>query len=511
MGIFDRIRRFYVDDAPGLPAPVEVSKADVPQMPPTPVDRPVGALGFGVVAGPITEEEASADLRGRERWRTYAKQRRQLGGIAAALRLYMYLAGAPSWIVKPWKAADADEPAPEDAERAAWLDGVIRRMATTWTEIVMLHAVLPDFDGVSLATWYVRQEPDGRLAPADLLPIVTSTVDRWDVGPTGKLQGVVAIDASTLAEVPIDRSRMLVFRDLPTTTRPDGDGAMRFIVEHGRQLLALEKLRNQGFEQDVNGVPIIYAPIMEMRARIGQADDQGRVYTQADCDRDLADVRKFIDASKRKGAGVALDSSTMPDIEGNPTNVRRYAAEILSAAATAHDALTKAIRDKEWTILGILGMEHLAVGRDNGTQGMHESKVGVVKLRISSMLSRFAETIQRDLIAPLWTLNGFDPASPADPRNLPTLEWDALEFEDVAALANSITTLLNGAGITPGRADDVVGRVLSTLGLPALAEETAEERDAARDAAARRAGMPPAGEPDDPEDDARAVDDTEED
>lgn len=510
MGIFDRIRRFYVDDdALGLPAPV--SKADVPQMPPTPVSKPIGALGFGVVAGLITEEESSADLRGRERWRTYAKQRRQIGGIAAALRLYMYLAGAPSWIVKPWKAADADEPTPEDVERAAWLDGVIRRMDTTWTEIVMLHAVLPDFDGVSLATWYVKEEADGRLAPADLLPIVTSTVDRWDVGPTGKLRGVVAVDATSLADVPIDRSRMLVFRDLPTTTRPDGDGAMRFIVEHGRQLLALEKLRNQGFEQDVNGVPVIYAPILEMRAKIGQADEQGRVYTQADFDRDLADVRKFIDASKRKGAGVALDSSTMPDIEGNPTQVRRYTAEILSAAATAHEALTKAIRDKEWTILGILGMEHLAVGRDNGTQGMHESKVGVVKLRISSMLSRFAETIQRDLIAPLWTLNGFDPASPADPRNLPTLEWDALEFEDVAALANSITTLLSGAGISPGRADATVDRVLSTLGLPVLTEEAAEERDAARDAAARRAGMPPAEDLADPEDDARDDTDPEED
>lgn len=497
MGLFDRFR-----SRPALPdaGPVEVAKADgVAEMPPTPVTKPVGAIGFGIVAGQIDERETSADLRGSKRWLTYDQQKRQIGGIAAALRLYMYLAGAPSWTVRPWKADDAEEPTPEDVERAMWLDGVLSRMETTWTEIVMMHAVLPDFDGVSLASWYLKQEPDGRLAPADLLPIVSSTIDQWDVGQTGKLRGVVQLAPNSMERVPIDRSRMLVFRDIPTTTRPDGDGAMRFIVEHGRRLLALEKLRDQGFEQDVNGVPVIYAPILEKKAMIGTADESGRTYTQADFDRDMADVRKFLDATKRKGAGVALDSSTVPDADGNPSTVRRYHAEILSAAATAHAELTKAIRDKEWTILGILGMEHLAVGRDNGTQGMHESKVGVVKLRISSMLTRFAEVVRRDLIAPLWALNGFDPASPGDPRNLPTLEWDALEFEDLASLANLVTSLLSGAGVAPGRADAVVNRVMVTYGLPTLAEEDAEEQDARRDAAARRAGMDPI----DPEDDAR--------
>ena len=505
MGLFDRFR-----SRPALPdaGPVEVAKADgVAEMPPTPVTKPVGSIGFGIVAGQIDERETSPEMRGRERWLTYDRQKRQIGGIAAALRLYMYLAGAPLWTVRPWKAKDAEEPTPEDVERAEWLEGVLARMDTTWTEIVMTHAVVPDFDGVSLATWYLKEEPDGRLAPADLLPIVSSTVDQWDVGPTGKLRGVVQLSPFNMDRVPIDRSRMLMFRDLPTTTRPDGDGALRFIVEHGRRLLALEKLRDQGFEQDVNGVPVIYAPILEKKAMIGMVDDSGRTYTQADFDRDMSDVKKFLDATKRKGSGVALDSSTVPNADGDPSTVRRYHAEILSAAATSHAELTKAIRDKEWTILGILGMEHLAVGRDNGTQGMHESKVGVVKLRISSMLSRFAETIKRDLIAPLWVINGFDPASPGDPRNLPTLEWDALEFEDLASLASLVTSLLSGAGVAPGRADAVVDRVLSTYGLPSLVEEDAEEQDARRDEAARQAGMDPA----DPEDDARDDTDPEED
>ena len=492
----------FFDRYPAAATPI-AKAGDVPQMPATPVTEPVGVSGLAIFAGQVTDNESSADLRGTQRYKHFETWKRTVAPVGQAMREHLMLSGAPSWSVKPYKADDADEPLPEDVERAAWLKRQIDNLATEWGRVVMEHAMAL-IDGARVGVWTAKAMPPGDLGVfglADVLTVPLSTIERWDVDvATGRLRGIVQRDPDSQAEIPIARERLIYSRDLPTTTHPAGDGVMRFLAETIRRLQKLEDMLDKAFEKDVNGIPIIYAPIFEKMAQIGKVTDSGETYTRAMFDRDMRDAVTFASAAKRKDAGLVLDSSTVPNADGTPSTVRRYHAEVLTAQASSHEALRGRIKDLGWDILAMLSSEQKAMGRDSGTQALHRSKEAGRLRVVSSFLNGFATTARRDLVRPLWILNGFDPASPSDPQNLPTLEWNALEFADGGAVVQSVSAILTAAGVEPGRADAIVAAILTNLGLPPLAELDPEAAALGRERALSRAGVGPAPTPD-PEDD----------
>lgn len=507
MGALNRIVSLFWVAAPGEPESVAVEKyapaSDVPQMPATPVTQPVGSSGIGVYAGNIVDHEKSGDLRGSERYRKFEEWKRTVAEIGMALREWLILCGAPDWTVKPYKADDADEPLPEDVERAAFAQRAIHGMHTKWQRVVMEHALAP-VDGARIGAWTMKVMPPGSLGTFgldDIMTIPLSTIDRWDVdAATGRLRGVIQRDVNGAAEIPVARERLVYSRDLPTTTHPAGDGVMRFLAETIRRMLKLETLLDKGYEKDVNGIPIIYAPIIEKMAQIGSEVD-GRTYARADFDRDMAAAVDFISAGVRKNAGLILDSSTFPDVEGGPSAIRRFAAEVLTAQASGLAELRQRVKDLGWNILAMLNSEHKAMGRDSGTQALHLSKESARLRAVSSFLNGFAEVVQYDILRPIWIVNGFDPANPTDPQNLPTPEWNALEFADNGSIVQSLAAILTAAGVEPGRADEIVDQVLANMGLPPLKAIDDEGVALRRELAAEQLGLG-RPKPDEDEDDA---------
>lgn len=482
----------FFDRYPAAAAAIAKAGGNVPKMPPTPVTEPVGASGLGVYAGYLPGNETSADLSGAARWKNYESWKRTVAPVGQTIREHLLLSGAPAWTVKPFVADGEDEATPEDEERAAWLQRQLDNLATEWERVVMEHAMAL-IDGARIGVWTAKLMPAGDLGAfglADVMTIPLSTIERWDVDTaTGRLRGVVQRDPDSQAEIPIARERMIYSRDLPTTTHPAGDGVMRFLADTIRRMQKLEELLDKGFESDVNGIPVVYAPILEKMAQIGKALPDGTTYTRARFNEDMKDAVTFVSAAKRKNAGIILDSSTVPNPDGTPSTVRRFHAEVLTAASTAHAELRGRIKDLAWDILAMLSSEQKAMGRDGGTQALHQSKEAGRLRVVSSFLNGFAKTAKRDLVRPLWILNGFDPTSPADPQNLPTLDWNALEFVDTGAVVQSVSALLTAAGIVePERVLKIVNAILGNYGLPALEEMDPADAALAREAALGRAG-----------------------
>lgn len=507
MGLFDRFR----SRAPALalpePEPVEVSKASdngVPQMPRTPPTKPVGSNGLMVHMGSVSSHEKSPDMSDTRKHKTYAEIERLVGAVGAAVRAFLLLCGAPTWTVKPYKADDEDDAAPEDEERAAWLARQIKGIEGGWGWHVM-SGCQATLRGASLGAWQAKPATDAgaRFGLADIVWLPLSTISAWDVDQQGKLHGVVQDNAQTGARDPIARSRLIYIRDMPTTNHPAGDGALRFVAEGAREYQALTKLLLKGFEKDVNGIPVVHGPLKELRDQIGMMRDDGTIYTAADFARETEHLFKFVDADKRKDAGLVFDSGTFPDIEGNPSPIRKYDAKVLQATSTSHETIMNRLNDVCWYMLAALGFEYLAMGRANGTQAMHVSKSANAIRVVSSALRGFSEAFTRDVTRPLWILNGFDPASPTDPQNMPTLEWDALELSDVEATVNALSQLLASTTVEPGRADDIVNAVLSNLGLPRL-----EHVDETAALGARQDMAQPKPGPIDPNEPATIIDDT---
>lgn len=510
MSILGSIRNWFYEPASAAhddgAAPSEaIAKrfgGDVPQMPATKPTEPVGTAGVGIYAGYVQSNERSADLRGAERHRKFEEWKRIVAPVGGALRSYLYLIGAPDWSVEAWKERGAEEPTPEDEERAAFIETQLHAMYTDWKRVVM-ELSLALFDGSSMAAWTAKVMPPGSIGTFgldDVMHLPASTITRWDVDKrTGRLRGVVQEDVDGGAEIPIARERLVWQRDLPTTASPTGDGVMRFLAESIRRLLELQKLRDKGFEKDVNGVPVVYAPIIELMSKIDTVVG-GKTYTRADFNRDMEHPVAFISADVRKNAGLIVDSSTFKDVQGNPSAVRRFAVDVLTAQSTSHAEINNSLRDLVWDLLVVIGFEHLALGRDGaGSLAMHASKIAGTLRIVTSVLNGIAETARRDIVRPIYILNGWDPKNPTDPQNLPTLTWDALEFQDldkiVAALAAIIGT------VEPGRADDAIDQVLANAGLPPLKALDDEGLMLARDAAAERAGLgkPKPADPDDPD------------
>ena len=147
MSLLTRIRDFFVEpvaDAPlALPEPI-AKAADVPQMPATPITEPVGAPGVVAVGGYVQTNERSSDLTGTERQRKFHEWIRVVPEVGAAVRASLILAGSPKWDVMPYKADDADEPTPEDEERAAWLKRQLSNMDDTpWSRSSRARARRP--------------------------------------------------------------------------------------------------------------------------------------------------------------------------------------------------------------------------------------------------------------------------------------------------------------------------------------------------------------------------------
>lgn len=499
MGLLSAIRGFFTHPVEAEPQPI--AKADdVPKMPATPVTEPVGSSGPAAYGGHVSTEERAADMVGAARYRTYADHVRLVTAFGAAMRAFLVAASAPGWTVKPYKADDAEAPTPEDEARAAWLKRQLATLATPW-EWHVASGCLATCYGSAYATWTARRQSapaaGARLGLADLTWIPLGTIDRWDLDPQGRLLGFAQRDPQTAAEVPIGRERLLHVRDLPTTNHPAGDGALRTVAEAGRSIIALSKLLKKGFEKDVNGVPIVWGPLAEKKALIGKIPEGGtKVYTAADFARDVAPMFDFVDADKRKDGGLVFDAAPYTDVEGNPSGSRKYDAKVLSASSSSHAQIMDRINDEIWYGLAALGCEWMAMGRANGTQAMHVSKAAMFAMVVSSSLTRFAGAFTRDVVRSLWILNGWDPANPSDPQNLPTLEWDALELSDVASVVNAIAQALSAGGVEPGRADDVIDAVLSNMGLPRLRPMDDPAVLGAREAAA--AAVRP--QPIDPED-----------
>ncbi len=147
----------------------------------------------------------------------------------------------------------------------------------------------------------------------------------------------------------------------------------------------------------------------------------------------------------------------------------------------------------------LIGFEHLLLGADGaGSLAMHASKIAGTLRIVTSKLNRIAEVMRRDVLRPLWIVNGWDP------KTVPTLTWDALEFADLEKIVDSISKLLTAAAVEPGRADALVEKILANQGLPPLTARDDEEvmlrRREEAQAAAGLGKKPAAGDEPDVED-----------
>ena len=410
----------------------------------------LGVPGTAIYGGYVVERERSTDLASHgARYRTYADILANTSIVTAGVRYFVNLVGGAAWSFAP-SEADFDGWHAERAEAMLTRDPV-----TPWHRIVR-RAAMYRFYGFSVQEWTAGRRADGMLSFADVAPRAQSTIERWDVGPTGVMLGAIQESLQTRREIYLPREKLLYLVDDTLSDSPEGLGLFRHLVSPAKRLERYEQLEGFGFETDLRGIPVVRLPLtlLNQQTKEGELSESQR--TQM-----IAPFQQFAENHIRNPKlGLLLDSMTYEtkDQAERPSNVPLWNVELLTGSATSFAENAAAIERLNRELARILGVEQLLLGSGQGSYALSQDKTHQFYLLAEGALTEIREAVERDLLRALWRLNGWDAAL------MPEIRTEAVQYRDIQQIGATLRDLAT-AGAVLDPEDPVIGEVRDLMGL----------------------------------------------
>jgi hypothetical protein len=450
-GVIDTVRRF-------LPGARPASSS------------PFAELGFGgaaVYGGAVWSGERNAALVGSRRWVTAQEIAVNMTIVAAGLRYFLNLTARPTWRVDP--AEDQPDHKSSDAAKQAadFVETVLHGADTSWSRLIRRQATYR-FYGYGLHEWVAKRREDGRIGIRSIEPRPQKTISGWDMDDHNSVQGVEQLNPKTGRKVYLPREKLVYFVDDALTDDPEGLGWYRHLVEPRDRMTQYLRLEKIGFERDLSGTPIGRAPLAAIKAAV--KDGQ---LTKEEAGQLTRGIEEFVrNASKQPDTGLMLDSQTFTNIgpqgDKQASSVSQWAVDLLSSTAGSAAELGSAIQRTTWDMAAIMGVERLLIGREGaGSLALSEDTTQNLILNINSTTGDMAEAHDRDLIGPVWALNGFPP------ELRPTLKVEDASFKDAEKIARTLADMATaGAVLAPD--DPAIDDVRDLAGISRQPEMTPE-------------------------------------
>lgn len=426
-----------------------------------------GAPGFALTGGYIVNKETNAQLLGANRWRTASDILANISIVAASVRYMLNLVARPAWRFEP-----AIEDSREADEAAEFAQEIIDGIEGSWTSTVRRMA-LYRYHGFGLHEWQAIKREDGRIGIGRIAVRPCHTVEKWDF-EGDDLRGIVQRAPLDGKEVYLPRSKVIYLVDDSLTDSPEGMGWFRHLVEPANRLKNLFKIETMGFERDLNGIPVGRAPLSEINAMVGTALPNGTTFTQAMADSAISGLKNIVRMeAKEPGTGALIDSIPYVNqgADGETyTDRPMWDLELLSSDPNGLDAIAKAINRIQFEMALVMGTESMLVGREGeGSRALSEDKSRNLYLLGESTLTDMCEFIDRDLMGPVWAMNGL-------PEELkPKATTEGISFKDAEKIARVLKDMSTaGAVLAPD--DPAINDLRDALNIPRAPELTEEER-----------------------------------
>jgi hypothetical protein len=274
----------------------------------------------------------------------------------------------------------------------------------------------------------------------------------------------------TLVDISIPRSRCVYVVDDLLSDSPEGKGVLRHMVPLGEMMERYVQLEGLGYDMDLRGIPIGYMP----KGDLARAVEAGKM-TVAEKTAAENGFKDFLqDRVRNRKLALALDSTpySSQDDRQTPSSVRKWAVEILRADAGAQPDLYRSIARLNWEMAILIGVQHLLLGFERGTQALSESMSDNMFLAVNSTLAALVEQYQADLVrGALAKLNGWTE------EETPRITCTPVRREDAAGLAKILATMAQATGPLD-RDDPAADVVRERAGLPPT-PKLDEDEDAA--------------------------------
>ena len=409
--------------------------------------------GTAIYGGFIAEKETSPELQSRvARYRTYADILANTSIAAAGVRYALNLIGNVRWVFTPSEG----DPGGKYADLAAKALQVDCR--TPWHRTVRRSGTYR-FYGFSIQEWtMVRHRREGHLTFHDIAPRAQLTCERWDVNEDGEIIGVMQRSPQTSQEIYLPRQKIMYIVDDSLNDSPEGLGLFRHLVRPAQRLKRYEDLEGFGFETDLRGIPVGYAPFTELE-RLVKAGD----LTEDQVGEITKPITEFVRTHIRNPRlGLLLDS--LPYTSNEETgerpagNTRQWDVKILSGSPTSFESNAAAIERINREIARILGVEQLLLGSSRaGSFALSRDKTNAFYLLIEGALKDIREGVVDDLLVPLWTVNGWPLEA------MPNVTTEAVRSTDITEVSDGLRNMAE-AGVILTREDEAVRQYFEMLG-----------------------------------------------
>jgi len=418
--------------------------------------QPIGVGGTAVYAGRVDQRERNPELSGDRRWRTFTELIANVSIVAASLRHLVNLVGKASWSVVP------PEDGGKEAEDIAKLieKMLFKDMVTPFHRVVRRAALFKPY-GFSVQEWTAVRREDGKIGFLDIEQRPVWTIDGWDTDESGTVHGMLQRSPMSAREIYIPRTRTFYLADDTFTDAPDGMGLLRHVAPTAKRLQALERLETFGFETDLKGVPIGRAPYAALRSAV-----KGGAMTQAEANLAVAGIEDLVENHVRDASngpmGLLLDSLpySSQDEANTPSSVYQFGIELLKGESNAHEAVAQAIQRMMREIARVLGTEGILLGETGaGSLAMAKDKSSLFALTVDSTLTDVGATANRDLINPLFLLNGWNE------KLKPELRPEKIQHREVTDITAALRDMATAGGVLAPD-DPAINAVRTILGLP---------------------------------------------
>ncbi len=452
------------------------------KMPRTTPFREMGVGGTAVFGGYVQRKDKAASWYGKERYTISSEILSNVSIVAASVRYFLNLISHPQWAVVP--ASDKEE----DKQYAEFVEDVIHDMVSPFHSSIRRAATF-QFHGFGIQEWTGKRRPDGRSGFLDLESRMQHTIERWEMDSegSGRVDGVWQRSPQTNNLWGIPRSKMVYLVDDTFTDSPEGFGIFRNLLEPYNRLKQFLTLEARTFERDLRGIPIGRMPIAKLREQVAAGN-----ITEAKAKELIQAMTDFVSLQvKDSTTGIVMDS--MPyESEAQDgmkvSTVYQYGMELLQGTANGLPELTHAIDRLQREMARIIGTEHLMMGDAGGNRALATDKSRNMYLTANSVLNTISASYDRDLIAPLWIMNGFPEESK------PWFQPEDVAFKDVQEITASLRDMATaGAVLSPD--DPAIDDVRDLLG---VSRYEGDLKDLAIEAAAAGYDMainPPEPEP----------------
>lgn len=447
------------EDRAGLEDTAEGRRIVGVDQPPVEPEETVGTGGTAVYGGYIQDLDKDASLNGLKRYATYSDLLANVTIIATGVRFTQNLVSKAVWKVKP--PIESGEEAPsEEAQRLADLTWeILNDMETPWHRVTRRASSYKNY-GFSIQEWTAKVRDDGVIGFLDIEPRAQVTIERWDLDEHSRVLGVTQRSPQSQREIYLPRAKIVYLVDDALNDSPEGLGLFRNMVDAGRRLRRYLQLEGFGFEGDLRGIPLARAPLSDLDQMV-----KDKKITKERADELIDGMRVFLTKHIRSPQlAMMMDSKTYQttDERQTPSNIPQWDVKLLDGGSYELDAVNDAIKRTMTEISRLFGVEHLMLGDgEAGSFALAKEKSQSFFLMVDNTLKEIAKQFEKDLIDPLWEMNGWDQ------KHKPELVFEPLASRDTEQAA-AILRDLSITGVTLDRKDEAVQEILDQLGLTRL-------------------------------------------